>query len=168
MKILAIAIVLTSMVACSQSTDDEAVGRSTTWDENKEVVRQFMAIMDSQRFDRFDEVLTSDMVAHLPSGDLTRDQADGLVKMFYIGFPDLRHDVEEVVALEDGRVLLRGTLRGTHGGEFLGMPASQLPISFRQMAIYRIVNGRIAEIWEESDGLGLWQQIGVIPSDLTR
>ncbi len=52
MKILAIAIVLTSMVACSQSTDDEAVGRSTTWDENKAVVRQFMAIMDSQRFDR--------------------------------------------------------------------------------------------------------------------
>jgi predicted ester cyclase len=48
------------------------------------------------------------------------------------------------------------------------MPASELPISFRQMAIYRIVNGRIAEMWEESDGLGLWQQIGVIPSDLTR
>ena len=131
MKTIAIAIVLISLVACSQSADDEAALRSTTWDENKEVVRQFMAIMDSQRFDQFDEVLSSDMVAHLPSGDLTRDQADGLVKMFYIGFPDLRHDVEEVVALEDGRVLLRGTLRGTHGGEFLGMPASQLPISFR-------------------------------------
>ena len=100
MKILAITIVLTSIVGCAQSTDDEVVGRSTTWDENKEVVRQFMAIMDSQSFDRFDEVLASDMVAHLPSGDLTRDQADGLVKMFYIGFPDLRHDVEEVVALE--------------------------------------------------------------------
>ena len=168
MKTIAIAIVLVSLVACSQSVDDEAARRSTKWDENKEVVREFMAIMDSQRFDRFDEVLSSDMVAHLPSGDLTRDQADGLVKMFYIGFPDLRHDVEEVVALEDGRVLLRGTLRGTHGGEFLGMPASELPISFRQMAIYRIVNGRIAEIWEESDGLGLWQQIGAIPSDLTR
>ena len=106
MKILAIAIVLTSMVACSQSTDDEAVGRSTTWDENKEVVRQFMAIMDSQRFDRFDEVLTSDMVAHLASGDLTRAQADGLVKMFYAGFPDLRHDVEEVVAAADPDLVL--------------------------------------------------------------
>jgi predicted ester cyclase len=45
----------------------------------------------------------------------------GTVRMVTAGFPDNRHEVEEVVA-EGDTVVLRCTLTGTNEGEFMGMP----------------------------------------------
>ena len=51
--------------------------------------------------------------------------------------------------------------RATHsGGAFQGIAPTGRRISFSQIAIYRMVDGRISNIWEEADLLGLMQQLG--------
>ena len=75
--------------------------------------------------------------------------------MFYAAFPDLNHVLEELL------VVLRATFQGTHSGQFQGIAPTNRRISGGQIAICRIINGKIAEIWEQADILGLMQQIGV-------
>ena len=119
-----------------------------------------MTIMDKHEFELLDEVWAPDMVVHLAGSDFERDQVEGFVKMFYEGFPDLQHSIEELIAVGD-RVILRAMNRATHSAEFQGVTATGRSIRFGQIAIYRVTDGRIAEIWEEADLLGLWQHLGV-------
>ena len=74
------------------------MGSTAELEQNKEVVRRFMTIMDNQDFHLLDEVWAPDMVLHLAGVDFERDQVEGFVRMFYAGFPDLRHEVEEIMA----------------------------------------------------------------------
>lgn len=77
-------------------------------------------------------------------------------------FPDLTLTADRVVATGD-RVAILWTLSGTHQGEFLGAAASGNSISIQGIDIYRIANGRIAEIWTVGDDLGLLFQLGAFP-----
>ena len=56
--------------------------------------------------------------------------------------------------------MLRTTNRATHSGDFQGIAPTRRRISFGQIAIYRMAGGKISEVWEEADLLGLMQQLG--------
>jgi steroid delta-isomerase-like uncharacterized protein len=77
-------------------------------------------------------------------------------------FPDLTVTVDEIVA-EGDRVAIVWTVRGTHRGEFLGIEATGNPVSMSGMDIFRITDGRIAEIWTVGDELGLLFQLEAFP-----
>jgi predicted ester cyclase len=67
--------------------------------------------------------------------------------------------------LVDGdKVVTRKTFRGTHGGDFLGIPATGKPVSVGVIDVVRYENGQIVEHWNQVDMFGLMQQMGVIPS----
>ena len=57
-------------------------------------------------------------------------------------------------------VVLRATNHAYHSGDFQGISPTGRRISFGQIAIYRMVDGKISEVWEEADLLGLMQQLG--------
>jgi predicted ester cyclase len=58
-------------------------------------------------------------------------------------------------------------VRGTHRGEFIGLPATGNLVTISEMHIARVVDGKIVERWAEWDQLALLQQVGGI-SDLTQ
>lgn len=70
--------------------------------------------------------------------------------------------IEEMIA-EGDRVLVRWSFHGVHQGEFMGMPPTHKTVSFSGIYIFRIANGRIAEVWNLWDRLGEWQQLGILP-----
>ncbi len=78
-------------------------------------------------------------------------------------FPDITMTADLIVAAGD-RVAILWTLSGTHEGEFLGAPATGTGVSTPGVDIYRIEDGKIAEIWTVGDDLGLLMQLGAIPS----
>jgi predicted ester cyclase len=129
---------------------------------NKETVLRFMRLMDSHDFGGLDEVLAPDLQLHLGAGNLDRRQTEDMIRMFYDAFPDFRHVAQEVLAVSD-RVVLRATDRATHSGVFQGIAPTERQVTFGQIGIYRMVGGKIAEIWEEADLLGLFQQLGAAP-----
>lgn len=88
------------------------------------------------------------------------------VKAFYEtlwgAFPDVTATIEELVG-EDETVAFRVTVRGTHRGEFMGVPASGNEIMIGVQNMYRFRDGRVVERWTNPDMLGLMVQIGAIP-----
>jgi predicted ester cyclase len=60
-------------------------------------------------------------------------------------------------------VAVRQTWRGTHTGNFLGIPPTGKQVAFTSTEVYRVAGGRLAEEWVELDMLGLLQQLGAIP-----
>ena len=70
--------------------------------------------------------------------------------------------IDEMIA-EGDRVMVRWTFRGVHQGEYLGIPPTHKPVTFSGIYIFRVANGRIAEVWNLWDQMGEWQQLGILP-----
>ena len=59
--------------------------------------------------------------------------------------------------LADNRI--RVSFRGTHQGEFQGIPATGRTIRYVSHEFYRVTDGRIAEEWICSDTASLFRQL---------
>lgn len=79
-------------------------------------------------------------------------------------FPDIRIDVLGQLA-EDAFTASRFRVRGTHLGEFMGIPASGRPIAVDGMSMQRLAHGQIAESWNNWDVIGLLTDLGAFPTD---
>jgi predicted ester cyclase len=77
---------------------------------------------------------------------------------FYAGFPDAYHDIEEVFACGD-RVAVRWVIRGTHSGNFFGMPPTERTVAVRGHVLMRVADGRVSELFGLFDEAGLMRQI---------
>jgi steroid delta-isomerase-like uncharacterized protein len=112
-----------------------------------------------------DELLADDYAMHFPGIDapVDREGHEQLVLMFRTGFPDWVETVEDVIA-EGDRVVVRVVGRGTHEGEFQGIPPTGRRVIATGVGIARIANGQIAETWAAYDALGLLRQLGALPA----
>ena len=74
-------------------------------------------------------------------------------------------NIEDLIA-EGDKVCVRMTLTGTHTGEYLGVAPTGKKIRIRNICIYRIVDGKIAEGWTDfnfyQDVLDSFEKIGFI------
>ena len=111
-----------------------------------------------------DELVAGDFVIHSRSEDVHGPAgAKQLVAALRAAFPDLYITIEDQIADGD-RVVTRWTARGTHTGEFQGIPPTGKPGKMTGIDIDRVADGKIVECWVNSDDLGLLQQLGVIPA----
>ena len=112
-----------------------------------------------------DEFVAPNYVRHDPNTPEVRgaEAEKQLITMVLAAFPDIHFTIENLVAGGD-TVAGRYTLRGTHNGEWLGIPPTHKAVTLTVMEIYRIADGKIAEQWVILDALGMLQQLGVIPA----
>lgn len=75
-------------------------------------------------------------------------------------FPDFQIVIEDQIA-EGDKVATRVTFLGTHTGSFRGVPPTGGRIVYRGIALDRILDGKVVEMWHEVDTLGMLEQIGV-------
>jgi predicted ester cyclase len=75
---------------------------------------------------------------------------DGYMRPFQEAFPDLRHEIADLL-IDGDRVALRFRGRGTQEGEYLGIAPSGKVRDFEAIAIFRMEAGRIAEVWAQSN-----------------
>ena len=78
-------------------------------------------------------------------------------------FPDLEEDLRDIIASGD-TVATRWLVTGSLQQEFMGIPAAGQRIEVEGMNFYRLKDGRVTEIWTQSDALGMMQQLGAIPA----
>jgi steroid delta-isomerase-like uncharacterized protein len=133
-------------------------------EQNKALVSQFLKELD-ERLRIIDEVCAPQFVAHIPGGSqpIDREGFRQFVSLFYLAFPDLCHTIEDQVA-EGNKIVTRLTVQGTHQGPFQGMPPTGKRVTFTDIMISRIEDGKIMELWAQFDALGLLQQLGLLPS----
>ena len=138
-----------------------------TSDENKDISRR----ADEELFNRgnlsiADELFTSNFVYHDPvSHEEWRgpESVKSYATMLRVAFPDLHQTIEEQIA-EGDKVAYRWTARGTHQGEFMGIAPTGKRVEMTGISIARLIDGKIEEIWENYDALGMMQQLGIVPS----
>ena len=111
-----------------------------------------------------DELFATEFVNHDPSVPTVRD-LEGLKQLIlaqHAAFADVRTTIEDLVADRD-KVVKRFTVRGTHTGDFNGIPPTGKQFTLEGIDILRLVDGKIQEIWIAYDMLGVLQQLGVMP-----
>jgi steroid delta-isomerase-like uncharacterized protein len=140
-------------------------GIDVSTEENVQLIRRFFAEIDRANLDGLDGICTDDYGVQFPGvpGPLDRAGAKHLFGAFVAAFPGISHGIEETVA-EGDKVATRLTVRGTHRGEFQGIPPTGKDITITALNIFRIAGGRIASHWIEYDAVGMLQQLGVMPA----
>jgi steroid delta-isomerase-like uncharacterized protein len=132
-------------------------------EENKVSARRTYAMLNSGDLTAAGEVIAADMLEHAPLPGAPPGLAGFVraVDALRAAFPDLQVTIEDMVA-EGDRVATRYTLRGTHGGDFLGIPATGKSVTVSGFDLVRFAHGKVVEHWSTQDDLGLLQQIGLI------
>jgi steroid delta-isomerase-like uncharacterized protein len=131
---------------------------------NKSIVRRyFEQVFNEHRQDLVEEFLADNIELHGSGLAAGVEVVKQWLSTFTTAFPDHHYTIEDVVA-EGDRVVARTTFKGTQLGEMQGIPATGKVASVPAITIFRLENGKIAEGWMVSDGLGMMQQLGVIPA----
>jgi steroid delta-isomerase-like uncharacterized protein len=141
-------------------------------EEHKTLVNRAVGAFNRGDLDAVDRLFAPDYVDHdrsradLPPGPAGVKQA---WKLFRTAFPDLQATIEDVVA-EGDKVAVRGSIRGTHQGELMGIPPTGRSVTVTLIDVNRIEGGRLVERWAEADMLGMLRKLGVIPgpAEMTR
>lgn len=123
------------------------------------VTAQFTEVWNAGNVDLIPEVYSNDFVGHFPGGDIhghagIRD----VVTHHRLAFPDWTEQIEDLV-FEGDTVAVRFSSTGTNLGPNRGRPATNRSVRISEMAIYRIVDGKIAEQWVVPDTHSLLQQL---------
>lgn len=133
--------------------------------QNKTIARKVFEDIQSQRnLALVDQLVAGDYVGHTPLADIHGpDGAKQFEAMLHEAFPDYQVTVEDQIA-EGDEVATRWTCRGTHKGEFQGMPPTGKQVTMTGITIFRIANGKLVEGWTNPDLLGMLQQLGAVPA----
>jgi steroid delta-isomerase-like uncharacterized protein len=133
-------------------------------EENRALGKRFFAEQDRLRGGPAPDLCTPDYRAVLGGNPaIDRTGHEGFAQAFYAAFPDMRHEVEQVIADADAAVV-RFVLRGTHTGAFFGIPATGKSVAISAHVILRIARGRVRELFGIFDEAGMLRQLGVLPS----
>lgn len=132
-------------------------------EKNKNIVRRYQEIYNSNHLDSLTEVVSEDLrtpkiMPGIPSGI---EGAKVAHQIMVTGFPDYQTVIDDLFA-EGDKVVARITMSGTHLGSFMGIPATGKHVEFTGIYIARIANGKIVEHWGEEDGVSLLSQLGVL------
>jgi steroid delta-isomerase-like uncharacterized protein len=134
-------------------------------DRNKALLRRFYEELWSKgNLEAIPELVAKDFVDHhpLPGAPPGREGLAALVTTWRTAFPDMRETVEDLIS-EGPKVVGRFTMRGTHSGEFMGVPPTGRRVTMSGIDIVRIAGGKISDFWYGEHLLELMQQLGAVP-----
>jgi steroid delta-isomerase-like uncharacterized protein len=133
---------------------------------NKALIRRgYEEMVMGGNFDNLEELFHDDYVDHTqpPGWPTDRDGLRKLVEYFRSAFPDIHVTIEDIVA-EGDIVMHRQTMRGTHLGEFFGIPPTGKSVVMTGTHLFRVADGKLIEHHANNDDLGMLRQLGAIPS----
>ena len=131
---------------------------------NKALIQRYVEMWNTGNLTLIDEILAPDLVCRFYGLTEVRglETFKQMAPFWKAAFPDFCFTIETIIA-EDNLVAMHGSWRGTHRGEYLGIAATGKQITETGTRFYRIVRGKIAEMWGDENVLGLLQQLGAVP-----
>ncbi len=135
-------------------------------EENKAIVsRATEELWNKNNLAVVDELYATNFVSHgsdIPGVTPDREGYKQFVTMSRTALPDFHTTIEDMIA-EGDKVVQRFTARGTHKGEFMGIPPTGKQVTITGIAIDRIAGNKIVENWANMDMLSMMVQLGVVP-----
>jgi steroid delta-isomerase-like uncharacterized protein len=128
-------------------------------------VRRFYDLINAGDIDSFGALMADDFVEHerLPGLEPTKAGVLAFFRVQRAAFPDMRMDVEDVIASGD-KVAVRVRYTGTHEGDFMGIAATGRRVDAQLIDIMGMgADGLCHEHWGVMDQLTMMQQVGALP-----
>ena len=135
-------------------------------EENKATNRRlYEEVINQKNLTAIDGLAGVDYVSHsfppgLPPG---REGLKVFVSVFHAAFPDGNITIDHMIA-EGDTVATRLTFRGTHTGDFQGIPATGKKVTVPALDMARYAGSKLVEHWGGPDQMSLLQQLGVLPA----
>lgn len=124
---------------------------------NEALARRFHDdIFEQGNLDVADEILTTDFVWRSPPQEVFAtgpEEVKQVAADLRAFFTDFVLTDDDVIA-EGDRVVIRWTLQGT-----AQMESGPVPAIYTGIDIFRIEDGKLAELWQNTDDLGLQEQL---------
>jgi predicted ester cyclase len=125
-------------------------------DEMRAFYRQYNAYCNEHNFAALDQFVAEDVRVNNRFVGLRHYRRS--LERTVEAFPDYRWQLEHLI-VEGEWLSARFTDTGTHRGEFLCVAATGKPVRTMEFDVYRVVEGKIAEVWGTADNLTILTQI---------
>ena len=143
----------------------------TIAEENKAGVRRFWDAMNTRQWDAFDELLAPDVVRHCQATPEANVRSCEQYKEWFrqdaTVFPDSMQTLTHLVT-EGDFVAVWATYAGTQRGRLGPFPPSEKKVQVDFGAVFRMVQGKIAEWWVTWDNTEILAQLGHLPTPPSR
>ena len=127
-------------------------------EDNKTIVRQLVAeVYNTGNIELAEKYFDAACVLHhpaLPQPGRGIETVKGFIAGVRSAFPDFHVEIEDLIA-EGDKVVDRATISGTFEGAFGAIPPTGQHATWTATAICRIAGGKIVEVWEDVDMLGM-------------
>jgi len=133
-------------------------------EENKAIVRRFNQAYNRRNSVIFDELIAEDFVDHT-HGIQGREDYKQLFIATFQGFPDWHESIETIIAEGDmvwAHILATGTHTKEHDLFGIQFAPTGKKVTLSAVAIWRIIDGKIAESREVDDGVDFLRNLGLI------
>ncbi|MCL2449769.1 MAG: ester cyclase [Polyangiaceae bacterium] len=122
-------------------------------------VQRLINAYNDPNLDGFDSLLSDDVVLVRDEEKARgRDAFKAVLTRLRRAFPDIQYHISDVVSSGD-RLVLRWEARGTHRGEYLGVPGTGRLVSYGGITLYELRDGRVARAWVAADLLSLHRRL---------
>ena len=152
-------VIVATVVGCADS-------QTARLEANKELVRQTTDALNAADWEALESLVAEDFARHSEATAgppvTSRDEFIQLQESFLVSFPDQRVTIHTLIA-EGDEVAGLATYSGTHTGPMGEYEATGKPVAATFLAIFRIEDGRIAELWVEWDNVAMLSQLGLFP-----
>jgi steroid delta-isomerase-like uncharacterized protein len=137
--------------------------------ENKAIIRRnYEEAFNDGNLSVLDEIVAPEFILHgAPPGSTGPEVLRQAMRSLRTAFPDGHMTVEDLIA-EGDKVVARLTLRGTHSGDFQGIPPTGKQVTMTGISISRITDNKIQEYWSNRDDLEVMRQLGALPHPALR
>ncbi len=127
--------------------------------EREKQVRRFVdEVWNGRNYEAAADLYGEDYVNPFGTGPSARVEP---IRLYHQAFPDLRLDVDEVIAAGDA-VVLRMTFRGTDTGGYVGRSPTGRTVEEWVITIMHFEGDKVVREWIGADKLGLFLQLGVL------
>lgn len=129
---------------------------------NKALRQKWTELIAERKIDEALAMFSPEFVSHTERGDLGVDGIRAYFEMVFTAFPDQKVASIQMIA-EGDKVVDHMRVEATHTGPFMGMPPTNKRLSWTFVDILRYADGKLVEHWNETNQLGIMQQLGVVP-----
>lgn len=91
-----------------------------------------------------------------------KDEVRAFLRMLFTAIPDLNFEVTHKF-VRDNQVAERWTIRGTHLGPFMGIPATSKPLEIPGIGMVQMRDGKFVNDWYLLDASAGLRQMGLLP-----
>jgi steroid delta-isomerase-like uncharacterized protein len=124
----------------------------------------FEEVFNKGNLHALNELIANNVTLHDPAAPHRNEGLEcfkEIEKKYLEAFPNKKVKIDEIFGFED-RVVVRWTCKGVQKGKLDDLDATNKEFKITGISIYLFSNGKITEIWQTWDRLGLFEQIGEI------